>query len=68
MGSTANPGYVHQNLTWHMFIYYYQRQIDLKWSQGDQEALRQPQRHHQAQPWLVRKYKLSSSKIDMVPG
>ena len=27
-----------------------QRQIDLKWFQGDQDALRNPQRPRQAQP------------------
>ena len=40
-----------------------QRQIDLKWFQGDQDALRHPQRPRQAQPWRVQQVMLI--KFDM---
>ena len=53
MVSTASTIYVQQKLTWHMFIYYYQRQIDLNGSRGDQDVLGHPQRPRQAQPLLV---------------
>ena len=37
----------------------FQRQIDFKWSQGDQDALENPQRPHQAQQWGVQQVNTS---------
>ena len=53
--SSANTSYVHQKLTWDMFICYFSKtnRDGPSVLKGDQDALRHLQRPHQAQPWYL---------------
>ena len=55
MASTASTSYVHQNFTWHIFLYYFSKINRFNWSQDVQDALGLPQWPHQVQTWRVQK-------------